>query len=89
MRSRLFALALAFSAVFPVLAQTSFTGTWKATEVGFAPWTFVFKPDGATSRQDLGAVALECRIETYSGGVIAACPRAKHARAASAARQAL
>ena len=46
MRSASLSLALAFS-IFPAIAQVAVTGTWKAEDVGFPPWTFVFKADGA------------------------------------------
>ena len=39
-------LTLAFCTVSPIIAQATFTGTWKADDVGFPPWTFVLKSDG-------------------------------------------
>lgn len=50
MRSIALALMMACSA----FAQTSVTGTWKADDVAFAPWTFVFKSAGS---QLAGAVS--------------------------------
>ena len=48
-----------------------------------------FKSDCSTARKDLGPVPVERRIETYPGGIVAACMRAEHSRAAQAARRAL
>jgi ribonuclease BN (tRNA processing enzyme) len=39
-------LTLAFCTLSPMIAQVTFTGAWKADDVGFPPWTFVLKPDG-------------------------------------------
>src|SRR5271170_5964484 len=39
-------LTLAFCTLSPIIAQVTFSGTWKADDVGFPPWTFVLKPDG-------------------------------------------
>jgi ribonuclease BN (tRNA processing enzyme) len=41
-----FILALACCFPFPVAAQVTVTGTWKADDVAFPPWTFVLKADG-------------------------------------------
>ena len=48
-----------------------------------------FKSDCSTARKDLGPVPVERRIETYPGGIVAACMRAEHSRAAQAARRVL
>jgi ribonuclease BN (tRNA processing enzyme) len=32
--------------LFPAVAQVTITGTWKADDVGFPPWTFILKADG-------------------------------------------
>lgn len=39
-------LALACCFPFPAGAQVTVTGTWKADDVAFPPWTFVLKADG-------------------------------------------
>ncbi len=39
-------LTLAFCTPSPIIGQVTFTGTWKADDVGFPPWTFVLKTDG-------------------------------------------
>jgi hypothetical protein len=39
-------LALACCFPFPAAAQVTITGTWKADDVAFPPWTFVLKADG-------------------------------------------
>ena len=48
-----------------------------------------FKSNCSTARKDLGPVPVERRIETYPGGIVAACMRAEHSRAAQAARRVL
>src|ERR1700676_1564653 len=37
---------LLFAVVAGVMGQDAVTGTWKAEEVAFAPWTFILKADG-------------------------------------------
>ena len=41
-----FVLALACCFPFAAAAQVTVTGTWKADDVAFPPWTFVLKADG-------------------------------------------
>jgi len=48
-----------------------------------------FKSDCSTARKNLGPIPVERRIETYPGGIVAACMRAEHSRAAQAARRML
>jgi ribonuclease BN (tRNA processing enzyme) len=48
MRSLWIAAALGFCLLSPAGAQENPTGTWKAEEVAFAPWTFMLKAEGST-----------------------------------------
>ena len=45
MTNKVFALALSFCMVSPAIAQVTVSGTWKADDVGFPPWTFILKAD--------------------------------------------
>lgn len=47
MKNRLSPLVLLFAIPVTICAQDGLTGTWKANDVGFAPWTFVLKTDGS------------------------------------------
>ncbi len=46
MKSRLL-LAFFFAAPVATFAQSGITGIWKATDVGFAPWTLTLQADGS------------------------------------------
>ena len=42
-------IGLFFSVVVSCIGQDGITGTWKAEDVGFAPWTFTFEGGGCQS----------------------------------------
>jgi ribonuclease BN (tRNA processing enzyme) len=48
MKHSLLALVVLWGAAIPAGSQEGITGTWRADAVGFAPWTFSLKAEGAT-----------------------------------------
>ena len=56
LRSHVFCVpaGLLLAAALSVMGQDSATGTWKADEVAFAPWTFILKADGGNVKGEPG-----------------------------------